>query len=71
MLEPPRRERIFNVPVVVLVLLAILGLLHAYLVLALTAEQTTELVQYLRSMSGKPPWPDVAAEVRRIEGDSR
>jgi mono/diheme cytochrome c family protein len=38
---------------------------------ALTAEQTTELVQYLRSMSGKPPWPDVAAEVRRIEGDSR
>jgi membrane associated rhomboid family serine protease len=44
MLEPPRRERIFNVPVVVLVLLAILGLVHAYLVLALTAEQTTEFL---------------------------
>jgi mono/diheme cytochrome c family protein len=38
---------------------------------ALTADQTAELVQYLRSMSGKRPWPDVAAEVRRIEGDSR
>jgi len=38
---------------------------------AFTAEQTTELVQYLRSLSGKPAWPDVAGEVRRIEGDSR
>src|SRR5947209_9471047 len=44
MLEPPRRERIFNVPVVVLVLLAVLGLVHGYLVLALTAEQTTEFL---------------------------
>jgi membrane associated rhomboid family serine protease len=44
MLEPPRRERIFNVPLVILVLLAVLGLLHAYLVLALTAEQTTEFL---------------------------
>jgi nicotinate dehydrogenase subunit B len=38
---------------------------------ALTAEQTADLVQYLRSMSGKPPWSDVASEVRRIEGESR
>jgi len=38
--EPPRRERIFNVPLVVLVLIALLGLIHAYVVLALTAEQT-------------------------------
>ena len=38
---------------------------------ALTARQTTELVEYLRSRSGKPPWPNVAAEVRRIEEDAR
>jgi mono/diheme cytochrome c family protein len=38
---------------------------------ALTAEQTTDLLQYLRSASGKPPWPDVAAEVRRVEKESR
>jgi membrane associated rhomboid family serine protease len=40
MLEPPRRERIFNVPAVLLVLIALLALVHAYLSLALTAEQT-------------------------------
>ena len=38
---------------------------------ALTHEQTTELVEYLRTLSGKPPWPNVAAEVRRIEEESR
>jgi mono/diheme cytochrome c family protein len=38
---------------------------------ALTPEQTTELVEYLRSRAGKPPWPNVAAEVRRIEGEKR
>ncbi len=38
---------------------------------ALTMEQTAELVAYLRALSGKPPWPDVAAEVRRIEEESR
>ena len=38
---------------------------------ALTPEQTTELVEYLRSLAGKPPWPNVAAEVRRIEGEKR
>jgi mono/diheme cytochrome c family protein len=38
---------------------------------ALTAEQTTELVEYLRSVSGKPPWPNVAAEVRRIAEEAR
>lgn len=38
---------------------------------ALTTQQTAELVAYLRSMSGKPPWPNVAAEVRRIEEESR
>jgi mono/diheme cytochrome c family protein len=36
-----------------------------------TPEQTTDLVEYLRSLSGKPPWTNVAAEVRRIEGESR
>jgi membrane associated rhomboid family serine protease len=40
--DQPRRERMLNVPVVVVALLAALGLIHAFLVLALTAEQTTE-----------------------------
>ena len=34
---------------------------------ALTREQTTDLVVYLRTLSGKPPWDDVAGEVRKIE----
>jgi mono/diheme cytochrome c family protein len=34
---------------------------------ALTPDQMTELVTYLRTLSGLPPWPNVAAEVRRIE----
>jgi len=38
--QPLRRERIFNVPAVVLVLIVLLGLVHAYLSLTLTAEQT-------------------------------
>lgn len=32
---------------------------------ALSDEQLADLVTYLRSTTGKPPWPDVAAEVRR------
>jgi mono/diheme cytochrome c family protein len=32
---------------------------------ALTDEQLTDLVTYLRSAAGRPPWPEVAAEVRR------
>ncbi len=42
MRDQPHRERMLNVPVVVVALLAALGLIHAFLVLALTAEQTTE-----------------------------
>jgi membrane associated rhomboid family serine protease len=42
MLEPPRRQRILNVPAVVVALVVALALIHAFLVLALTAEQTTE-----------------------------
>ena len=38
---------------------------------ALTQEQTAELVTYLRSLSGKPAWTNVASEVRRIEEESR
>ena len=38
---------------------------------ALTAEQTTDLVVYLRTLSGKPAWSDVEREVKRIEGESR
>jgi membrane associated rhomboid family serine protease len=42
MLDPPRREPILNVPAVVLVLLAVLGIVHALLFLMLTAEQATQ-----------------------------
>ena len=38
----PPRERIFNVPLIVVMLVAVLGLVHAVLVLLLTAEQTTD-----------------------------
>jgi mono/diheme cytochrome c family protein len=38
---------------------------------ALTPEQTADLVAYLRTLSGKPAWTNVSAEVRKIEGESR
>jgi mono/diheme cytochrome c family protein len=38
---------------------------------ALTPEQTADLVTYLRTLSGKPAWSGVAAEVCRIEADAR
>jgi membrane associated rhomboid family serine protease len=44
MLEHPRRERIFNVPLVVVALVVVLGVVHAFLFLALTAEQTTQFL---------------------------
>jgi mono/diheme cytochrome c family protein len=33
---------------------------------ALTDDELAQLVVYLRAMSGKSPWPDVPAEVRRV-----
>ncbi len=44
MLEQPRRERMLNVPAIVVLLVAALGLIHALLMLALTAEQITEVL---------------------------
>src|ERR1700736_6544749 len=44
MLDQPSSQRILNVPPVVLVLLVLLGLVHAFLYLALTPEQTTEFL---------------------------
>src|SRR5882672_11800159 len=44
MLDQPRREPMLNVPAVVVALLAVLGLIHALLALALTPEQTTQLL---------------------------
>src|SRR5262245_40498811 len=44
MLDHPRRERMFNVPAAVLALLAVLVLVHAFVMLALTAEETTEFL---------------------------
>ncbi|HEY6992165.1 MAG TPA: rhomboid family intramembrane serine protease [Xanthobacteraceae bacterium] len=46
MLDHPRRERMLNVPGVVLALLAVLGLVHAGIMLLLTAEQTTEFLLF-------------------------
>jgi membrane associated rhomboid family serine protease len=44
MLDQPRRERMLNVPAVVVALLVVLGLIHAFLVLALTPGQVTEFL---------------------------
>src|SRR3984893_13807831 len=44
MLEPPRRERMFNVHLVVVVLIVVRGSVHLSLFLALTPEQTTEFL---------------------------
>ncbi len=42
--EPPRRQQILNVPAVVVALVIALGLIHGFVVLALTAQQTTEVL---------------------------
>jgi hypothetical protein len=44
MFDQPRRERMLNVPAVVVALLVVLGLIQALLLLVLTAEQTTEFL---------------------------
>jgi mono/diheme cytochrome c family protein len=38
---------------------------------ALTDEQLTELLVYLRALSGQPAWPDVAGEVRKLPKGQR
>jgi mono/diheme cytochrome c family protein len=38
---------------------------------ALTDEQLTDLLTYLRALSGQPAWPDVAGEVRKIAKEQR
>jgi len=44
MSDQPRRERMFNVPAAVVVLLAVLVLIQLLLTFVLTAEQTTEFL---------------------------
>jgi membrane associated rhomboid family serine protease len=44
MIEHPRRERMLNVPATVILLVAALAAVHAILALALTSEQTTEIL---------------------------
>jgi membrane associated rhomboid family serine protease len=44
MLETPRRERMFNVPLVMVALIVVLGIVHAYLFIALTPQQLTEFL---------------------------
>jgi hypothetical protein len=38
---------------------------------ALTDEQLTELLIYLRALSGQPAWADVAGEVRKLPKGER
>src|SRR5262249_46138163 len=63
MLEPPRRERILNVPAVVVALVVALGVIHAIFVLALTAAQTTDallLFAFIPARYDASVAPDVA-----------
>jgi membrane associated rhomboid family serine protease len=65
MIEPPRREKMFNVPAVVLVLVAALVLIHASLAFALTSEQGDEVLllfafipaRYDASLMADVAWP--------------
>jgi membrane associated rhomboid family serine protease len=63
MFDQPRRERMLNVPGVVVALLAVLALIYAVLVLALTPEQMTEfllLFAFVPARYDPSVLPDVA-----------
>ncbi len=65
MVDQPRRERMFNVPATIVVLLIVLGLIQAVLMFVLTAEQTTEFLllfafihaRYDASVLSDVAWP--------------
>ena len=38
---------------------------------ALTDAQLTDLLTYLRALSGQPAWPDVAGELKKMTKDER
>src|SRR5262249_49706134 len=62
-LTAPRRERMLNVPAVVVALLVVLGVIQAVLMLVLTAEQTTEfllLFAFIPARYDASVLPDVA-----------
>src|SRR5262245_46076126 len=61
--EQPRRERMLNVPAVVVWLLAVLVIVHAVIMLLLTPEQTTEfllLFAFIPARYDASVLPDVA-----------
>ena len=63
MFDQPRRERMLNVPAVVVALLVVLGVIQAVLMLVLTAEQTTEfllLFAFIPARYDASVLPDVA-----------
>jgi membrane associated rhomboid family serine protease len=63
MYDHPRRERMLNVPAVVLALLAVLALVHAVITLLLTEDQTTEfllLFAFIPARYDAGVMPDVA-----------
>jgi membrane associated rhomboid family serine protease len=51
--EHPPRERIFNVPVVVLSLLAVMGLVHALMTLVLSADQSSDFLVLFAFVPGR------------------
>src|SRR4029453_6675721 len=63
MFDQPRRERMLNVPAVVVALLVVLGVIQALLMLVLTAEQTAEfllLFAFIPARYDASVLPDVA-----------
>src|SRR5262244_3187416 len=63
MFDQPRRERMLNVPAVVVALLVVLGVIQALLMFVLTAEQTTEfllLFAFIPARYDASVLPDVA-----------
>lgn len=56
------RERMFNVPTAVLATVALLGLIHAVSVLALTQDQTTEFLLSFAFIPARYDWAVLAAE---------
>jgi membrane associated rhomboid family serine protease len=63
MFDQPRRERMLNVPAVVVALLVVLGVIQAVLLLVLTPEQTTEfllLFAFIPARYDASVLPDVA-----------
>ena len=65
MLDHPRRERMLNVPAAVVALLALLVLVHAVVMLALTADETTEFLLLFAFIPALRPQRDAGRGLAR------